>query len=109
LKLLQCAKFLCFHTLEIGAKFLKELGDRVKSGKNPCPNNWTATTTSSSGRTCTNPYDNGQWSRGQCNQLTFGDGKIIKQLVHAPFLNVSFMGIIKLVIIIHGQSLQMLE
>jgi hypothetical protein len=59
LKLLQCAKFFNLHTLVIGAKFFKEFGDKVKSGKNPCLDNWTTTTTPKHKRTYTNPYDSG--------------------------------------------------
>jgi hypothetical protein len=55
------------------------------------------------------PYDNGQLNRGRHNQLTFGDGKVIWRPIHVPLLNVNLMGITKLMIVIHGQSLQMLE
>jgi len=53
LKPLQCTKFLNLHTLVIGANLLKELGDKVKSRKNPCP------ITPKSGKTHTSPYDSG--------------------------------------------------
>jgi hypothetical protein len=39
LKLLQCVEFLSLHISVIGAKLLKKLGDKVKSGKNPCLDN----------------------------------------------------------------------
>ncbi len=39
LKLLQCIKFFNLHTLVIGAKLLKELSNRVKSGKSLCLDN----------------------------------------------------------------------
>jgi hypothetical protein len=41
LKLLQCTKFLYVHTLVIGVKLLKELGDKVRGKKSMCPGNQT--------------------------------------------------------------------
>jgi hypothetical protein len=61
----------------INAKLLKELGDRVISGKNLCPDNQTTATTPRHKRTYTSPYDNDQWGRCWHSQLTLGDGKII--------------------------------
>jgi hypothetical protein len=53
LKLLQCEKFFNLHTLVISAKLFKEFCDKVKSGKNLCPNSWTVATTPMRRRTCT--------------------------------------------------------
>jgi hypothetical protein len=53
-------EFINFHTLVIGAKLFKELGDKVKNMKNLCPNNRIATIAPKHKRTYTNPCDNGQ-------------------------------------------------
>jgi hypothetical protein len=83
-------------------KLFKVFDDRVKSKNNMCPNSWTATTTPKRKKTCTIPCDNDQWGRCQRSQPTLGNGKIIWQLLPMSFVNVGFMGITKLVIIIHG-------
>jgi hypothetical protein len=57
------ALYKVLHTLVIGAKLFKELGDRVKSRKNPCPNSQIITIAPMNGRTHTNPCDNGRWGR----------------------------------------------
>ncbi len=59
LKFLQCMEFFSLHTVVIGAKFLKEFGDMVKSGKNSCFNSQHAAITLRRRRICISPYDNG--------------------------------------------------
>lgn len=86
-------EFINLHTLVIGAKLFKEIGDRVKSKKNLCPNSQTIATTPRHNRTCTNPYDSGQWNRCLHNQPTLSVGKATWQAILASFFNVSFMGI----------------
>ncbi len=52
-------EFLSLHTLVIGVKFLKEFGDKIKSGKNSCFDNHLVATTLRHKNTSINPYDNG--------------------------------------------------
>jgi hypothetical protein len=55
-------EFINLHTLIISAKFFKELGEKIKSEKNPCLNSWTTPTAPKHKKTCTNPCDSGQWN-----------------------------------------------
>jgi len=50
-------KKISIHTLVIRVKLLKEFIDKVKSGKNPYPDNWTATSALMCKKTYTNPCD----------------------------------------------------